>query len=307
MIISRCRLTGFSSFLCAFLLLLGTLCCAPSAARAQPVLEAPDRIGLGEPFLVSLVSRAPLEAVHVRWLGEEVPLDVRQARDGWLGEALLGTDVGKDTAGVQSIEVSGVEGTKAFSLRAQVSVVERDYPVEALTLPKKMVSPPSSVMARIEREHEAVHEALATMTRSRLWSLPLVRPVPGSTGSVYGLRRVLNGKPRSPHRGVDFHAPQGQSVDAVAAGRVVLVGEHYFAGRSVYVDHGEGVVSMYFHLSKVLVREGEVVDRGQAVGLVGATGRVTGPHLHFGLCLQGRCVDPLPLMEKASDTRQAAQ
>lgn len=135
----------------------------------------------------------------------------------------------------------------------------------------------------------------------RMWRLPLVRPVQGKVLSVYGAQRILNGKPKNPHRGLDFRSPMGNPVKCVAAGRVILVGDHYYAGNSVYVDHGNGVVSMYFHLSEPMVKEGDEVKRGQTVGLTGMTGRATGPHLHFSLSVLGELVDPAPLFTANAD------
>ncbi len=221
---------------------------------------------------------------------------------GWLAEVLLGTDVGKDKAGTRELLVSAKSGGRNVAERAQVEIAARDYPVQNLTLPEGMVSPSQKNLERIAAEREETKAALAAMTPLRSWRLPLARPVPGDTGSVYGLKRVLNGKPRSPHRGVDFRASEGQSVRSVADGVVVLTADQFYAGRCVYVDHGEGVVSAYFHLSRVSVATGSRVGRGEQVGLAGASGRATGPHLHFALCLQGRCVDPLPLMDGGAGT-----
>ncbi|NHZ47213.1 M23 family metallopeptidase, partial [Nitratidesulfovibrio liaohensis] len=114
-----------------------------------------------------------------------------------------------------------------------------------------------------------------------------------------GLRRVFNGEPRAPHRGLDLRGEAGEPVTACAAGRVVLAENHYFAGNSVYIDHGMGVVSMYFHLSALDVAPGQMVAQGQVIGKVGSTGRVTGPHLHFGMAVLGDMVDPQVLLDIA--------
>jgi murein DD-endopeptidase MepM/ murein hydrolase activator NlpD len=176
-----------------------------------------------------------------------------------------------------------------------VQVKDKTYPVQRLTLPEKMVNLSQKNLSRHYKEKEAVSEVLGHRSQGRFWTLPLARPVPGEVSSAFGLKRIINDQPRSPHRGVDFRGGMGVPVVACADGIVDLVGDHYFAGRSVYVDHGQGVMSMYFHLSEIDVREGQVVRRGEVIGRMGKSGRATGPHLHFGLYLLGEPVDPLPL------------
>ena len=135
------------------------------------------------------------------------------------------------------------------------------------------------------------------MTARRLWTTPPERPVAGIVTSPYGFRRFFNGVPRNPHAGADFRAATGTPIRAMFAGRVVLTGNHFFAGGSIYIDSGNGVITEYFHLSEINVRAGDQVTKGQVIGLAGATGRVTGPHLHLGLNLAGQHVDPVPLFE----------
>lgn len=144
-------------------------------------------------------------------------------------------------------------------------------------------------------------KAKNTWSAQRLWWLPFHHPVVGKTTSAYGLQRVLNGKPKNPHRGMDFRAPTGTAIEAVADGRVILAEPHYYAGNSMYIDHGNGVVSLYFHLNKFEVSKGEFVKRGQIIGRAGSTGRATGPHLHLSISVQGQLVDPAPLFEGTTD------
>ena len=133
----------------------------------------------------------------------------------------------------------------------------------------------------------------------RRWTTPPHPPLGGNLTltSHYGFRRVYNGRPRGQHGGADLRAPTGTQVLAPFAGTVVLTGHHYYAGKSVYIDSGNGVLTCFFHLDEIGVEEGDQIEKGQAVGKSGATGRVTGAHLHFGLCLAGQFVDPMPLLE----------
>ncbi len=163
-----------------------------------------------------------------------------------------------------------------------------------------MVDLDAATLARVETEREELKAALAAGAVERLWRGPFRIPVDGGqpTGG-FGLRRLLNGQPRSPHTGYDWAAPAGTPVLAANAGRAALVAEHFFAGRNVILDHGLGLFTLYFHLTETRVAQGEPVTAGQVIGTVGATGRVTGPHLHFAVLLNGARVDPEALLRLA--------
>jgi murein DD-endopeptidase MepM/ murein hydrolase activator NlpD len=171
-----------------------------------------------------------------------------------------------------------------------------DYPVQRLTLPKDKVDLSAEDLARVERENKEV-AALWGRRGKRRFTLPLAPPLdPLPPGGRFGSRRVINGQPRSPHGGADYTVAAGSPVRAAAEGTVALVADHFFGGNSVFVDHGDGLVTMYFHLSRVDVKAGDEVRRGEVLGAVGATGRATGPHLHFGVRWRGARVDPAPLL-----------
>lgn len=178
----------------------------------------------------------------------------------------------------------------------RVRVGRYDYPVQRLTLPKDKVELSPEALARVRRESREIAR-LWGRSGPRRFTLPLRPPLdPLPEGGRFGSRRIINGLPRSPHSGMDFTAPAGEPVLATADGTVALVGDHFFGGRSVFVDHGDGLISMYMHLSRVLVAEGDHVKRGQPLGAVGSTGRATGPHLHFGLRWHRARVDPTLLL-----------
>ena len=181
-----------------------------------------------------------------------------------------------------------------------VTVRARTFPTQPLTLPKGMVDLDAPTLARVETEREELKAALGAGAAERLWRGAFRIPVDGGqpTGG-FGLRRVLNGQPRSPHTGYDWAAPAGTPVLASNAGRVALVAEHFFAGRNVILDHGLGLFTLYFHLTEARVARGEPVTGGQVIGTVGATGRVTGAHLHFAVLLNGARVDPEALLRLA--------
>ena len=179
---------------------------------------------------------------------------------------------------------------------AVVQVGRFDYPVQKLTLPRHMVELSPEDLARVDRENREMAR-LWTRDGPRLFSLPLGRPLdPLPAGGRFGHRRVINGSPRSPHGGADFSVAAGTPVLAAADGAVAMVADQFFGGNAVFVDHGDGLVSMYMHMSRVAVAEGQTVRRGERVGAVGSTGRATGPHLHFGVRWRGARVDPALLL-----------
>lgn len=195
-----------------------------------------------------------------------------------------------------ALELGRVRGERMET--APVRVAEYPYPVQHITLEDTSrvdLSPEDE--ARAAREAERI-EQLWSLDTPRRFTLPLgppLDPLPG--GGRFGSRRFFNNQPRSPHSGADYSAASGTPVRAVADGRVALTGDFFFTGNSVFIDHGDGLVSMAFHLSAIDVTDGEEVSRGQVVGKVGATGRATGPHLHFGLRWRGARVDPGLLLE----------
>ncbi len=269
----------------------------PGAALARANVQYPSSVGSGSPFVIRVTSSAPLTGVSVQWQGRNIPLDVALWNNHYIALGLFGTQTGKVKPGLHTMKVTvNSNGTRRrISLPIRVTPVK--YREDHLTLPESMVTPPANVLARIAKERKAVGKALSTATLTREWGLPLVRPVDGIVTSPYGRRRILNKKPRTPHGGMDFRAARGAPVKAALPGRVVLAGDHYFAGKSVYVDSGGGVISHYFHLDSIGVKEGERINRGAVIGKSGMTGRSTGPHLHFGLSLSGQLVNPEPLFD----------
>jgi murein DD-endopeptidase MepM/ murein hydrolase activator NlpD len=176
------------------------------------------------------------------------------------------------------------------------------WPTERLTVEEKYVSPPANELERIARDQRRAGEAFARRTERR-FTLPLGAPLAVlPEAGRFGARRVFNGQSKSPHSGADFRAAAGVAVFAPADGTVVVAESQYFPGNAVFVDHGDGLVSMAFHLSAIGVEEGQAVRRGDKLGEVGATGRVTGPHLHFALRWRGAKIDPEALLDPQGHT-----
>jgi hypothetical protein len=211
--------------------------------------------------------------------------------------ALFGVDL--DTKpGAHAWRVGVVEpGREPRSTQGSVKIVRRDFHVERLTLPNTMVDLDPETERRAVAESKQLATLYRTITPERLWRGKFMTPVgTAGAGTGFGARRIINGQPRSPHSGSDYSAPRGTPVVAVNAGKVALVGEFFFPGRLVILNHGLGLYTAYFHLDTIEVAEGERVERGQTLGTVGATGRATGPHLHFGAQVVGARVDPATLL-----------
>lgn len=210
---------------------------------------------------------------------------VRQGTQ-WLAIVGISLDIEPGEHGVD------VEQPGKDPRRLSFQVLPKQYRTQELKVAPAMVNPSPENEARIAREREKVTAALASFSADAPATLRLAQPVPGPRSSSFGLRRVFNGESRRPHSGMDIAAPTGTPIKAPLAGRIVDTGEYYFNGGNVIIDHGQGLTTMYCHLSKIRVEVGQEVKLGEVIGDVGATGRVTGPHLHWGVALSGTMVDP---------------
>jgi murein DD-endopeptidase MepM/ murein hydrolase activator NlpD len=180
-----------------------------------------------------------------------------------------------------------------------VTVNGKEFPEEHLTVASKYVKPPKEVEERLSRERKRLKELYRNRRPDVVDSGPFVRPVPGEPTSTFGKRRFFNGEPRSPHPGVDLRAATGTPVRCTGPGLVVLSEDLYYSGNTVLVDHGGGLFTIYAHLSEIRAEAGETIEAGRVIGLSGATGRVTGPHLHWGAKIGNRPFDPQALLDPA--------
>jgi|SoiMethySBSTD1v2_1073268.scaffolds.fasta_scaffold28379_5 murein DD-endopeptidase MepM/ murein hydrolase activator NlpD len=225
--------------------------------------------------------------------GRDLPLS--RTSNGWQG--LIGVDLDVVPGTYQIAVLVEPVGQPPVSASQDLPVVTKDFPVRRLQVAPRYVDPSASELKRIERESALLASIFAQASGPRRWQGAFQAPVGDkpTTGS-FGARSVFNGEARSPHSGVDFGARTGTPIAAPAAGIVVLAAPLYFTGNTVVLDHGLGIYSLLAHMSEFNVRKGERVERGQLVGLVGATGRVTAPHLHWSVRLNGARVDPLSLI-----------
>lgn len=178
-------------------------------------------------------------------------------------------------------------------LRLSFDVEDKAYEVQHITLSnQRMVTPAEEDLRRIRDESARMKKIYRQWTDIADLPLPFQSPISGRESSAFGLRRVFNGEPRNPHSGLDIAAPKGTPVQAPADGMVVNTGDYYFNGRTVFIDHGQGLITMYCHLDEIRVREGQAIKRGEILGTVGMSGRATGPHLHWTVSINDARVDP---------------
>lgn len=233
----------------------------------------------------------------VRWTGSEITLCSLGGEDfaPLDGACWLPVDLLAQGSVTVSRQVAGRRETKRLRIGAY------PYPEQRITIEDdSKVNPGTADLARIEAEQKRVGR-LWSLRSERRFKLPLAAPLDSlPEGGRFGARRVFNGQPRSPHGGVDYAARTGATVRAAAAGTVAIAEEQFFAGNAVYLDHGDGLITMYFHLSALLVKPGDQVVAGQAIGRVGVTGRASGPHLHWAARWRGARVNPELLLRPAT-------
>jgi murein DD-endopeptidase MepM/ murein hydrolase activator NlpD len=251
----------------------------------------------GQVLLVKVPEAEEATEVKGAFLNRTIPF-FREFRSGeapgYVG--LVGIDM-QDDPGTYELAVEIKQGERVKHLSYNVLVAKEKFSVEHLKVPKDKVDLDEKSLARWKAEQEQVRQALAENSRLKLWHSAFVEPVNGRRSGIFGSVRIMNGQPRNPHNGEDIGAPQGTEVAATNDGVVRLTVDHFFSGRGIFVDHGLGFYSMYFHLSEILVKDGDLVKAGQTIGKVGATGRATGPHLHWGVKLNGARVNPYALLD----------
>jgi len=254
----------------------------------------------GEPLLVEAYAAEPLASLEAEFLGHAVHMmrgGSSAEGERWFGWAMVGLD---EEPGITSLELRGSTAAgRAAAGSLAVTVEPKDFPEERLTVAPKFVRPPKEVEERLVRERARLAEVYAARRDVLPPDRAFVRPVPGDPTAEFGTRRVFNGEPRSPHGGVDLRAAAGTEVRASGSGLVVLAADLYYSGNLVILDHGGGLFTLYAHLSELRVREGQQVAAGDLLGLSGSTGRVTGPHLHWGAKIGNRPFDPRALLDPA--------
>jgi hypothetical protein len=280
------------------------LSCAASASAAPavtPKLKLDIHVRAlvpGEPMRIVASSSEPLTSVTGKLHGTAltfVPVGDGAPATSWSAWSVLDLDwpAGALPLVVRGKTASGVESSGTL----RVALGHKSFPISTLKVESKYVNPPPEVQARIAAENAKLAAVYATRRMVAPPTAPFVRPVPGEPTSVFGARRVFNGEKRKAHPGLDLHAAEGTPVALSGPGVVALAEDLYFSGGTVIVDHGGGLFTVYAHLSRIDVKAGDVAAQGAIVGLSGATGRVTGPHLHWAGKVGNTIFDPTALLD----------
>lgn len=269
-------------------------------------LSAPSS-SQGSLLLLEVRSHKPLAEVSAEWNSKNVPFWQVRSREGTdsskvavtdLRQAILGVDLEKPPGTYPLVTHVQTTGGKPETCTLQIPVRAGKFATEKLQVGKQFVEPSPEQIQRANEERDKLRAIFDQITPEKLWDGDFRVPLDGvTTGGNFGKRRVLNGQAGSPHTGVDFPALTGTPIHAAQSGRVALAQELFFSGNTVVVDHGLGVYTFYGHLSEIDVKPGEELQSGQVLGKVGATGRVTGPHLHWGLTVERARVNPLQLVK----------
>jgi murein DD-endopeptidase MepM/ murein hydrolase activator NlpD len=272
----------------------------PAVAASWTVHAQPTRLVNGAPVLFQVKPPAGLESLSGSWLGHEVAFSFDARSKTWF--TLAGVSI-ETTPGLYSLELTGETAAaknagKKVSFTRTFTIARGKYPkIEVkLNVESKFTEPSPEQQKQIEEGQQIKKDYLNRVTPEREWSGQFTAPADAAISDVFGAERVFNGKTQSTHFGLDFRVPSGTPVTAMNDGTVLLARPLYFEGNFVVLDHGQGLLTLYLHLSEFKVKEGDLVKRGQVVGLSGGTGRATGPHLHVAVRWQGTYLDPASLM-----------
>lgn len=263
-------------------------------SNALNVSWEPDKPVNGSPFLVSVRPGKPLKSLSGEWQGHKVFFDFDASNGSWYGFAGVGTDasVGARTL---TLNYTFVDGARSSSNHF-VTIGRAAYSRIALSVPRKFLEPDTETLERIKQEQELKRAVFRRAGKDRLWGGSFSPPIDNVMTEHFGTQRTFNGKLQSVHQGLDFRAAPGTPVRAMNSGEVILARELFYEGGFVVIDHGQGLLTLYMHLSQFTAKEGDRVAKGQTVGLSGESGRATGPHLHVGARWQSVYVDPAALL-----------
>jgi len=282
---------------------LSILCFLPLASFAASAAPAakwsaqwePTKLVNGSPVLFRVSAPLQLTGWRGEFLGQEISFRSSAACHCWYAFAgvSLATKPGAYTLHVEGKSKDGKDASMSYT----VAVAAAHYPTSALKVAPGFVEPPKETLARIEEDQAEKKKVFSSTAPETLWSGRFEPPAEAEVSGVFGSARVFNGVKKSQHTGLDFRVTTGTPIVAPNSGTVILARPLYFEGNCVMIDHGQGLLTMYLHLSEFKVKEGDVVQKGQTLGLSGGTGRATAPHLHFAVRWRGEYLDPRTLLE----------
>jgi len=285
-------------------LILATLCfvltSVPSPAVPWTIHSQPTRLLNGAPVLFQIKAPTKLDSLTGTWLGHDLTFSYNPSTKIWF--ALAGVDIERPP-GKYPLELTGQSATSKAPLKFTYSfaVARAQYPKIKVNLAveKKFTEPSPDQQAQIAESVKVKQDYLGRVSPAREWHGNFSAPVDAATSDVFGSQRIFNGVAQRPHFGLDYRVPTGTPVAAMNDGTILLARFLYFEGNCVVIDHGQGLLTLYFHMSELKVKEGDPVKRGQLIGLSGGTGRATGPHLHVAVRWQATYLDPARLLGMA--------
>jgi len=272
-------------------------CALPCLAAPWSVSSEPKHLVNGAPVLFEVGSPVKLDSLTGSWFGHRITFTRRPGKNSWF--ALAGVPF-KTAPGEYTIELTGFRATssEAERLKRTFVIAAAHYPKTYvhLEVEKKFTEPNPEQLAEIAESVKVKDEYLNRVSPEREWDGNFTPPADAPTSDVYGSQRIFNGVAQREHQGLDFRVPAGTPIAAMNSGTVLLARFLYYEGNCVVIDHGQGLLTLYFHLSEIKVKEGDAVRRGQLIGLSGGTGRATGPHLHVAVRWLGAYLDPAKLL-----------
>lgn len=272
--------------------------CASLHALSWTIYSQPTRLLNGAPVLFQVKPEQKLNSLTGKWQGHDLTFSYDAAAKSWF--ALAGVSFATAPGKYQLELTGGSEKTESpVRFTRTFTVYRANYPKikVQLAVEKKFTEPSPEQQTQIAESVKVKQEYLGRVTPDREWNGNFAAPVDAPTSDVYGSQRIFNGVAQREHQGLDYRVPTGTSVAAMNDGIVLLARFLYFEGNCVVIDHGQGLLTLYFHLSEIKVKEGDSVKRGQEIGLSGGTGRATGPHLHVAVRWQGTYLDPARLLQ----------
>jgi murein DD-endopeptidase MepM/ murein hydrolase activator NlpD len=283
------RMSTFVLFFCALL---------PASAATWTARTQPSHLVNGAPLLFEVKAPAKFDSLSGTWLGHQLTFNYDASTKSWTAFAGVSLET---TPGSYALELTGERATtkQPVTFVHKFTVARAKYPKikVALTVEKKFTEPTPEQLKEIEDSKKVKQDYLNRVTPDREWNGKFTAPADAAISDVFGSERIFNGKAGSPHQGLDFRVPTGTPVAAMNNGTVLLARPLYYEGGFIVLDHGQGLLTLYLHLSEFKVKEGDLVERGQIIALSGGTGRATGPHLHVAVRWQGAYLDPARLMQ----------
>jgi murein DD-endopeptidase MepM/ murein hydrolase activator NlpD len=268
---------------------------AHSSAKTWSIAAQPMHLVNGSPVLFRVSAPHKLASLKATWLDHEIAFRYKQACKCWYAIAGVPLDT---KSGAYSLSLEGEKTSgAAVGFEKSLTIGEGQYPSTAIKVAPEYVEPPKETLVRIEQEQAVKKDTFAQSASDPLWQGRFMFPAKASVSGVFGSARVFNGTKRNQHQGLDFRVPSGTPIRAANAGRVILARNLYFEGNCVAIDHGQGLMTLYLHLSHFKIKEGDEVKKGQLLGLSGGTGRATAPHLHFAVRWQGAYLNPATLLQ----------